>query len=153
MQPAIAYLARVGLVLAAMLVVPVLPAAQDAPSEDAAWLFVVQGTVTAIDSAAMELAADRNAVAFTNRPARQARLLVLADFIASTWSEGGDFRRDPPNASLIDETTGQIGVITMIDAVLADGRLGFRFVPIEGTLPEVGDRIALTIDVVHPTQY
>jgi hypothetical protein len=153
MQPAIACLARVGLVLTAMLAAPALPAAEDAPSEDAAWLFVVQGTVTAIDSAAMELAADRNAVAFTNRPARQARLLVLSDFIASTWSEGGDFRRDPPNASLIDETTGQIGVITMIDAVLADGTLGFGFVTIEGTLPKVGDRIALTIDVVHPTQY
>jgi hypothetical protein len=125
-----------------------LPAAQDAPSEDAAWLFVVQGTVTAIDSAGMELAADRNVVAFTDRPARQARLLVLADFVASAWGEGGDFRRDPPNASLIDETTGQIGVITMIDAVLIGGTLGFKFVTIEGTLPKVGDRIALTIDVV-----
>jgi hypothetical protein len=153
MQPAIAYLTRVGLVLAAMLVAPVVPAARDAPSDDAAWLFVVQGTVTAIDSARMKLAADRNVVAFTDRPARQARLLVLSEFVASAWGESGDFRGDPPNASLIDETTGQIGVITMIDAMIMDGMLGFGFIAIEGGLPAVGDRVALTIDVMHPTQY
>ena len=153
MQPAIAYLARVGLVLAAMLVAPVLPAAQDTSPEDAAWLFVVQGTVTAIDSAAMELAADRNAVAFTNRPARQARLLVLSDFIASTWSEGGDFRRDPPNASLIDETTGQIGVITMIDAVLTDGTLGFKFVAIEGTRELTADHLPRIAAIVTAIEF
>jgi hypothetical protein len=154
MRSALSCLARLGVLLAALLAAPVVPAAEDAPSAgDPAWLFVVQGTVTAIDAAAMELAADRNVVAFTERPARQARVLVLADFIASTWGEGGDFRSDPPNASLIDETTGQIGIITMIDAIVVDGTLGFRFIAIEGGLPEVGDRVALTIDVVHPTQY
>lgn len=153
MQAPFSYPARVGVVLAALLAVPLAPAAQDAPGEDPAWLLVVQGTVTAVGAATMELAADRNVVAFTERPARQARLMILADLVASTWGEGSDFRNDPPNASLIDETTGQIGIITMIDATLVDGTLGFRFVALEGALPNVGDRVALTIDVVHPTQY
>jgi hypothetical protein len=153
MKPALLYLSRLGIVIATMLAVPMIPAAHGEPAEGPAWLFVVQGTVTAIDGAGMELAADRNVVAFTDRPARQTRLLVLADFVASVWGEGGDFRLDPPNASLIDEATGEIGVITMIDAVVIDGTLGFKFIRIEGALPKVGDRIALTIDVVHPTQY
>jgi hypothetical protein len=148
-----AYLIRIIIAFAAMLAAPRPTVAQDVPPHDAGWLFVVQGTVTAIDGTEMALAPDRNVVAFTERPARQAQLLVLADFVASAWGEGGDFRRDPPNASLVDENKGRIGVITMTDATFRGGTLRLEFVGINGALPETGDRIALTIDPMHPTQF
>jgi hypothetical protein len=143
----------VALLLAAALAVATPAAAQDRPSSDEAWLFVVQGTVTAIRSGAMALDADRTVVAFTERPDRRARLLPLVEFVASAWAEGGDFRTEPPNASLVDETAGGIGIVTLTSAALSDRTLTLGFVAIEGALPAAGDRIALTIDVMHPTQY
>jgi hypothetical protein len=148
-----AFLTRVSIVIAAMLATFSNTAAEDETESDPGWLFVAQGTVLAINSADIVLAADPKVVAFTERPARQAQVIALADLVASAWGEGGDFRRDPPNASLIDENNGHIGIVTMTTATVDGGTLEFGYVMVDGSLPELGDRIALTIDVMHPTQY
>lgn len=119
-----------------------------APARDQAgtvWLFVLQGEVTEISDSTMILRPDPRVVAFTDRPNRQVRLADLRA-VASAWGEGATFDTDPPNASLVDETDGDIGIIEIIDlSVDADG-VTATFRRLEGALPAVGDRIALTID-------
>ena len=75
--------------------------------------------------------------------ARTARLIDLQS-VVSTWDDA--FADDPPNASLVDEDDGGIGVIE-IRRLTEDGTgLVFEFEILEGRLPSIGDRIAVTID-------
>ena len=123
------------------------------PAEQPGWLFIVEGQVVAAEGGRLAIDAGASALAFTDRPSRLVQFIDLAAFIADAWGPAGDFRRDPPNASLVDETRGTIGVIEITDAGWEDGITTINFVILEGTLPTAGDRVALTIDVMHPTQY
>jgi hypothetical protein len=118
--------------------------AQEAPKQ---WLFVLQGTLTSISDKTMSLRPDPGIVAFTDRPNRIARVIGVAALVAD-FSEGdGDgFNNDPPNASLVSEADGEIGVIEIITFSGDEAGVEMTFSLLGGGLPAVGDRIAITID-------
>jgi hypothetical protein len=131
-----------------VILVLLLPAqAQEAAERPTSWLLVIQGEVTAIGDGTMSLAAEPKIVAFTDRPERRTALLDLAKEVASLWGEGGAFAAVPPNASVVNETEGVIGIVELASAVIEGGLLRLDFVSLEGALPTVGDVIALTVDM------
>ncbi len=138
----------IGLMAGFVMVALLLPArAQDTAGPSTSWLLVMQGEVTAIEAGMMTLAVAPRIVAFTDRPERRTALLDLETEVARLWGEGGDFVASPPNASLIDESKGLIGVVEITGAAAENGQLRLEFVSLEGTLPAVGDAVALTIDM------
>lgn len=138
------YFKRVAGCLALLAIFAVTPAtAQDPAEQD--WLFVLQGSLTQISDTMLSLRADPQVVAFTDRPKRLARLMDVPT-LASAWVEGGPAKTAPPNASLVDEADGEIGVIEISDLSGDSEDVTVKFKRLEGTLPAVGDRIALTID-------
>jgi hypothetical protein len=133
--------------LAMLTLVLASPAAsQDPGSEEPAWLIVFQGDTTAISAEQMTIAAGPWGMAFTDRPGRQVRIVNLSTLVANAWGEDGTFRRNPPNAALIDETGSTIGIIEIGEAAWQDGVMTVSFSSLEGALPAVGDHIALVID-------
>jgi hypothetical protein len=92
------------------------------------------------------MAAGDRALAFSERPERAVRFVDLAGLVAEAWAEGGDFRQDPPNASLIDVDEGIVGIIEVTAASYDRGLMSMTFVRLEGGVPAKGSRIALTID-------
>jgi len=113
-----------------------------------AWLLVVQGEVTEVREGEIVLAVPTTAIAFSDRPDREVRLLDLADFVAAAWADDGGFRADPPNASLVDETDGEIAVVEILGMSISGSSLTVAFEIIEGIGPTAGDRIVFTIDAV-----
>lgn len=130
-------------------------ATPDATGEDPGekdWLFVLQGRLTAVSDAALSLRPDPQVIAFTDRPRRLARLSGAAT-LALAWGEGGPAKADPPNASLVNEADGELGVIEITDLSGDAEGMTVTFRRLEGTLPAVGDRIALTIDGLGAFDY
>ncbi len=121
--------------------------AQQNEAGSPSWLIVVQGDVAGVGSGTIALAAAQRAIAFSDRPDRFVRIIDLETFVATAWDEGGDFRIDPPNASLIDEANDTIGVIEIEAASFDGAALTMSFTLLEGALPAPGDHIALTIDM------
>jgi hypothetical protein len=110
------------------------------------WLAVIRGTVVNATEARLTVAADSVVVAFNDRPGRRIALVDLGAFVASAWGEGGAFRVDPPNASLVDETDGEIGVVEIVNAALSGGLLSLDLVILDGLLPAPARTIAITLD-------
>lgn len=135
---------------AAIVLVTVLSAtaanAQVAPPPEPLWLVVIQGEVTETAPGRITLAVPSTALAFTDRPMREVRFVDLATLVAAAWGEGGLFRIDPPNAALVDETAGEIAILTIGNAVLSDGLLVLDVLILEGATAAIGDRVAITID-------
>lgn len=138
---------RIAAALTAFLLVASLPAsAQD--SAEIEWLMVVQGQVIAVDGEAMTLAAPPSAIVFTDRPVRRVGLVEIASFAETAWSAGGGFASDPPNASLIDEATGAIAIVTISDMSYEAGVLSLSVTLLSGELPTADAHVALTIDAI-----
>lgn len=110
------------------------------------WLMVIQGEVLEVGDGALTLAVPTTAIVFTDRPARQVRLINLAAFVEIAWAEDGTFRIDPPNAALLDETSNTIAIITVSDMRLADKGLILNVTVLEGSLPAPGATVAITVD-------
>lgn len=144
------YLKRVAGGLALLAVLAVAPAAAQDATQD--WLFVLQGQLTEISDTALSLRPDPQVIAFTDRPQRLARLTDVPT-LALAWGEGEPAKADPPNASLVNEADGEIGVIEITDLAGDAGDVTVTFRRLEGTLPAVGDRIALTIDGLGSFDY
>ena len=125
-------------------------AGQDAGAEDPSWLLVIQGEVVAIAEGEMAVVTSPRMLGFTDRPDRQVRFFDLPAFVAGAWAEDGDFRLDPPNAAVVDETGGTIAIVVIVDAEWLDGVLHMKVDNLEGTRPAVGDYIAITIDACDP---
>lgn len=119
--------------------------AQEVSEREISWLFILQGEVTAIEDDRITMSAAPGALAFTDRPERRVRPIDLAT-VLGFWREGGEFRADPPNAALIDETEETIGVIEITNIVGEGDQVVMTFNALGGGLPAVGDHIALTID-------
>jgi hypothetical protein len=115
------------------------------------WLIVVQGEVTNVADGAMSLAVPPSAVAFSDRPDRLVGLVDLGRFLALAWADDGDLGENPPNASLVDETDGEIAVIEISGMALAEGTLEIAYSLLDGNAPSAGDRIAVTIDAFPTT--
>ncbi len=139
---------RIGLGLLAVLLFGALMGRAQPVDSDAAlnWLLVVQGAVTSVTDAEMTLTVPHAAIAFTDRPARQVRLIDLAAFAADAWAEGSELHAAPPNASVVDETKGRLAVIIITGMSYAGGALTIQFKELAGRPPSTGDRIAITID-------
>lgn len=132
----------VGLALLAMF------AATPAAAQDSAvvdWLFVLRGELTQTSDTMMSLCPDPQVVAFTDRPKRLARLMDVP-ILALAWVEGGPAQAAPPNASLVNEADGEIAVIEIGDLARDAIDVAVTLRRLEGILPAVGERIALTID-------
>ena len=110
------------------------------------WLVVLQGKVQSIDGDKMVLSPDTRGLAFTDRPFRTALTVDLPKFVAHAWGDDGSFAKDPPNASLINETRQNIGAVTILDAEWDGTRMAVRFNQLEGIAPKAGDQIGFTID-------
>ncbi len=123
---------------------------QQATTDQATWLFVIQGEVTAVSKGQVAVATGSRVLAFTDRPERKVRFFDLPNFISNAWGKGGDFRKDPPNAALVDEADHKIAIVELTDAKLDGGVLSMRFEDLKGPLPAVGDYVALTIDACDP---
>lgn len=135
-------------VLAALFVYSVSPAQAQEPSSEIEWLMVVQGDVVEIDGDRMVIETRPSAVVFSDRPERLVRLINLASFAAFGWGEDGGLVSDPPNASVVNESDGEIAIIVVRDATYADGALTFAFDILSGAAPEVGAAIGVTIDAM-----
>lgn len=122
--------------------------AQVADNAEASWLFVIQGEVTAIADGTLTMSVPHSVVAFTDRPERQTQLMGVGAFVDGAWAEGGAFRSDPPNASLIDEANRQIDVVEILGMVLDGDSLTVTYRELNGGAPVVGDFVALTIDAI-----
>lgn len=116
------------------------------PEPAVEWLMVVQGQIAETSTGELRLNAAPSAIVFSDRPERRVGLVDLADFSAAAWAEGGTFATDPPNASLIDEASGAISIITITDMAYEAGVLTLGIMVLAGTIPEVEAHIALTID-------
>ena len=136
----------------AMGLVVVAPASVRSEDDEPAWLFVVRGNVTAVSDTSLTLSDEPWVVAFTDHPFRSVRMVDLQSFVSEAWGEGGTFRADPPNASLIDEKNDTIAVIEVRDMSLQSGALVLRYDLLEGDRPDVMDRIALTVDPSNPSR-
>lgn len=116
------------------------------PGDGPTWLGIVTGAVRASETGEIVLVFDAVAVIFTDRPAREVSLTDVPAIVAFGWGPDGDFIVDPPNASLINMTTGTIGVVELTHVELEEDILAFTYVQLEGASPSAGDRIAVTID-------
>ncbi|SLN24223.1 hypothetical protein ROA7450_00982 [Roseovarius albus] len=114
--------------------------------EDESWLIILHGTVSAATTEGFTLETGPTGIAFTDRPAREVQIVDIARAVDNGWAENGDFRTDPPNASLINENTESISVVEIVDANWNKGALQLRTKNLEGTPPSIGDSIAITID-------
>lgn len=115
-------------------------------ADEPTWLLVLQGEVTGVSEQQLVLRASPRALLFTDRPARQVRFADAASFVDKAWGPGGDFEQDPPNAALVGESDGSIGIIEIEDASWEGAELTLSAILLEGAWPEVGDQVALTID-------
>jgi hypothetical protein len=165
-MPYLRHVAGFAGILAILAVLAVAPAAAQEAAQEAApgatpdatgvdpgeqdWLFVLQGQLTEVSDTTLSLRPDPQVVAFTDRPRRLARLSDAAT-LALAWGEGEPAKADPPNASLVNEADGELGVIEITD--LSGEGVTVTFRRLEGTLPAVGDRIALTIDGLGAFDY
>lgn len=140
-KTAAAWLAALSLLVAAA----VAPGRAQAPVGEPTWLVIAQGRVVEAGPQTLVIEAAPRGIAFTDRPAREVRLLDLAAFVAAAWGEGGDFRADPPNASLLTDA-GAIAVIEITAAAFDAGRLTLTVTFLEGAPPPVGDHVGITID-------
>ncbi|WP_162932960.1 hypothetical protein [Roseovarius sp. EL26] len=114
--------------------------------EDAKWLIIIHGTVNAATAEGFTLETGPTGIAFTDRPARKVQIIDIARAVGNGWAEDGEFRADPPNASLINESTDTISVIAIVDAAWQEGAVQMSTTNLEGEPPNVGDTVAITID-------
>lgn len=126
----------------AIVMSPQVLAEETAPIE---WLVVLQGEVTDAAPTRMSVAASPTAIAFADRPSHLVRIIDLGRFLAIPWADE-EPAADPPNASVVDETAGDLAVIEINGMTLVDGLLTVDFALLEGRIPASGDRIAVTID-------
>lgn len=120
--------------------------AQEAADPDLEWMIIFQGEVREVSDGRIVLAANPHGIAFTDRPDRLVALVETGELVDSAWGEDGDFRADPPNASLINQTRESIGVVIITDAKWSDGILELAVSILDGELPATDDHIALTVD-------
>ena len=125
--------------------IAVAPAAAIA-EEDKSWLIILHGTVNAATAEGFTLETGPTGIAFTDRPARKVQIIDIARAVGNGWAEDGEFRADPPNASLINESTDTISVIAIVDAAWQEGAVQMSTTNLEGEPPNVGDTVAITID-------
>jgi hypothetical protein len=130
--------------IAIALTMPLCDRAQ--AQESTRWLFVVHGEVTRSTTADLALATGQRGIAFSDRPERIVRFVNIPALVEAAWSESGDFRANPPNASLVNESRDSVTIVTIADAAWREDRLHLSLNAIEGDMPAPGEPVALTID-------
>ncbi|MCC6735784.1 MAG: hypothetical protein IT534_06610 [Bauldia sp.] len=135
---------KLAAVIVFALVAAATPLAAQTPAEPT-WLVVAQGQVVELRPGMIILAAPAKAVAFTDRPDRMVAMIDLRGFTGTQWGEGGPFVFDPPNASIIGDD-GQIAIVEITDALYDNGQLHLTVVLLDGTVPDVGGHVGITID-------
>jgi hypothetical protein len=125
---------KLAAVIVFALVAAATPLAAQTPAEPT-WLVVAQGQVVELRPGMIILAAPAKAVAFSD----------LRGFTGTQWGEGGPFVFDPPNASIIGDD-GQIAIVEITDALYDNGQLHLTVVLLDGTVPDVGGHVGITID-------
>jgi hypothetical protein len=137
-----------------MVVAVIAPAAAQNVDEPDTFLLAIQGTVVGVGDGELTMRVPALAVVFADRPERLVFPVDLADFLERAWDENAQFQQIPPNASLVDETHAQIGVIEIYEMLIdqpepnGEGELTIHFGVLDGDAPLIDDRIALTIENV-----
>ena len=136
--------AAAALTLGILTLVPMSTQAQDLDhvideSETPTFLFVVSGSSGSVDGDSLTLQDVPAVIYFSDRPARVAGHMAVADFVAN-WSATADtdsFAFDPPNAvlSVLDEDGPVDIVIELSDADVDGDSLTFAIEVLDGTLP------------------
>jgi hypothetical protein len=133
------------LLLALALLLPSVAAdAQGAPA-----LMVLNATTARIDGKTLALdGVAKSAIVFSDRPARRAGYMPLADLVA-LWSTGS-FAKDPPNATISafarDGAQLADAVVVLKAPRLEGGKLVFDIAVLEGSIDAATGPAALFID-------
>ena len=117
------------------------------------WLFALsaeRGTITESQGEYyLEISAGdvAKAVAFTDRPYRQVKVITI-DELAAEWTNPGasSFEADPPNASLCSEGT-PIDIIEIQGTTFCNGRVTFRYKYLSSTQHGEGEIKAVVLTV------
>jgi hypothetical protein len=121
--------------------------------DDVQWLYVIDADAAVTTDSSLTLTAlDQDAVAFSDRPVRQARRLPVQELV-SGWSAMG-FVDDPPNAALAVTREGkqQTYVVELTEPQLDTDQLTFSYVRIDEPgepLPAELSSLAVFIDDAH----
>jgi hypothetical protein len=121
--------------------------------DEVQWLYVIDADAAVATDSSLTLAGlDPDAVAFTDRPTRQARRLLVQELV-DDWNAMG-FVDDPPNAALAVRLEGeqQVYVVELTEPQLDADELTFSYVLIDepGTpLPANLGPLAVFIDDGH----
>ena len=95
------------------------------------WLYVMEATGgSGADGTFTLRGVNRNAISFTDRPARLVRRIPV-ETVVSSWSDLG-FSDDPPNASLAFDRDGveQVQTVTLTNPVFDGDEITFSYTPL-----------------------
>ncbi len=117
-------------------------------SKEPSYLFVISGTSGSLDGDTLTLNGVPNVLYFSDRPARKAGHISLANFV-EMWNKGNDsFKADPPNATLsvLKKERATNVVVELKSAEVKTGSVVFKVSVLNGKLPESFKMSPLFVD-------
>ncbi len=117
-------------------------------SKNPGYLFVISGTSGSLDGDKLTLNGVPNVIYFSDRPARKAGHISLANFV-EMWNKGNDsFKADPPNAtlSMLKKDGGQDVTVELLGAEQKNGSVVLKYSVLGGEIPQKFSQFALFID-------
>ena len=118
-------------------------------SKNSGYLFVISGTSGSLDGDTLTLNGVPNVIYFSDRPARKAGHLSVAEFI-EMWDKGDDsFKADPPNATLsvLKKDGAKNVVVELISVEQKSGSVVFKVAVLEGVLPQRFKTATVYVDI------
>jgi len=119
------------------------------PLADASWLFIQTGPTGEFDGTTLTLNdVNPSVTMFTDRPARAARTVTVAEFVEA-WSKGSEsFKSDPPNAGVTGIVDGklQTATVELTDPAIDGTSLSYKVKVLEGELPKSASAVSIFID-------
>jgi hypothetical protein len=119
------------------------------PLADASWLFIQTAPAGEFDGTTLTLSDINPSITmFTDRPARAARMIGVAEFVEG-WSKGGEsFRSDPPNAGVTGIVDGklQTATVELTEPAVSGTSLSYKVKLLEGELPKSFSAVSVFID-------
>ena len=118
-------------------------------SKNPGYLFVISGTSGSLDGDKLTLNGVPNVVYFSDRPARKAGHISLANFV-EMWNKGNDsFKADPPNAtlSILEKDGAKDVVVELMSVEQKSGSVVFKVAVLEGVLPQRFKTATVYVDI------
>lgn len=139
-----------GILTLVLTLFPVLATAEHVidDSNNTSYLFVISGATGSLDGDILKLNGVPSVVYFTDRPARKAGHMTLANFF-EMWDKGeNSFESDPPNAvlSVLKKDGTQNVVVELKSPEIKEGSLYFNVEVLSGDVSEPFGPAAIYID-------